>query len=58
MIVTLALANGFQEAVSQKIFSFWGHIRIQEKQPGKAIISEEIAITENKELEINIISLN
>jgi len=50
MIVTLALANGFQEAVSQKIFSFWGHIRVQEKQPGKAIISEEIAIAENKEL--------
>jgi lipoprotein-releasing system permease protein len=50
MIVTLALANGFQEAVSQKIFSFWGHVRIQEKQPGKAIISEEIAITENKAL--------
>jgi lipoprotein-releasing system permease protein len=50
MIVTLALANGFQEAVSQKIFSFWGHVRIQEKQPGKAIISEEIAITENREL--------
>ena len=42
MIVTLALANGFQEAVSQKIFSFWGHVRIQEKQPGKAIISEEM----------------
>jgi len=50
MIVTLALANGFQEAVSQKIFSFWGHIRVQEKQPGKAIISEEIAIAEDKEL--------
>ncbi|MBI3138465.1 MAG: ABC transporter permease [Sphingobacteriales bacterium] len=50
MIVTLALANGFQEAVSQKIFSFWGHVRVQEKQPGKAIISEEIPITHNAEL--------
>lgn len=50
MIVTLALAGGFQEAVSQKIFNFWGHIRVQEKQPGKAIISEEIPITRNAEL--------
>ncbi len=54
MIVTLAFANGFQEAVSQKIFSFWGHIRIQEKQPGKAIISEEIPITRNPGLEKSI----
>jgi lipoprotein-releasing system permease protein len=38
MIVTLSLANGFQEKVSQKVFSFLGHIRIQDKQPDKAII--------------------
>jgi len=44
MVLTLAFANGFQEAVSQKIFSFWGHIRVQEKQPEKAIISEETPI--------------
>ncbi len=50
MIVTLSLANGFKEKVSQKVFSFWGHIRIQEKQPDKAIISEEIPITENDSL--------
>ncbi len=50
MIVTLALANGFQEKVAQKIFSFWGHIRIQEKQPDKAVIAEEIPITKNDSL--------
>jgi len=50
MIITLSLANGFQETVSQKVFSFLGHLRVQEKQPGKAIISEEIPIIQNDTL--------
>jgi lipoprotein-releasing system permease protein len=48
MIITVALAEGFQQSISEKVFSFWGHIRIQEKQPGKAIIAEEIPIRHNE----------
>jgi lipoprotein-releasing system permease protein len=50
MIITLAFANGFQEQVSQKVFSFWGHLRIQEKQPFKALIAEEIPLIKNDTL--------
>ncbi|MEN9549853.1 MAG: hypothetical protein RIR12_2444 [Bacteroidota bacterium] len=50
MIITVSLANGFQQSVSLKVFSFWGHIRIQEKQPDKVIISEETPIQRNDSL--------
>ncbi len=54
MIVTLAFTNGFQSEVSKKVFSFLGHIRIQERQPVKAIIAEEIPIQMNSELAATI----
>ena len=58
MIITLSFVNGFQETVSQKVFSFWGHIRIAERQPVKASIAEEIPIEANDTLVQRVRSLS
>lgn len=50
MIITLSVVNGFQKTVSEKVFSFWGHIRISYLQPGKASIAEEEPIQRNEAL--------
>ena len=50
MIITLALVNGFQETVSNKVFSFSGHIRVQYKQALGGPVTEEVPI----ERDINV----
>ncbi|MBC7826954.1 MAG: ABC transporter permease [Chitinophagaceae bacterium] len=47
MIITIAFASGFQQTISQKVFSFWGHIRIQNYEAAKVAIAEETPILKN-----------
>jgi lipoprotein-releasing system permease protein len=51
MIITLSLVNGFQRAVSEKVFSFWGHLRIQSLSPVRSMVSEESSFQRNDGIE-------
>lgn len=47
MILTIAFTSGFQRTISQKIFSFWGHIRVQHYDALQVAIAEELPIQRN-----------
>lgn len=57
MIITIAFASGFQETIGQKVFSFWGHIRIQNYEAAKVAIAEETPILKNDSVS-NLIKLH
>ena len=47
MIISSSFVNGFQEAISEKIYNFWGHIRVQQFEPRKALVAEETPLQQN-----------
>jgi lipoprotein-releasing system permease protein len=51
MIITLCFVNGFQQTVGNKVYSFWGQIRVQHFEPDKSMMAEEVPIQKNKSVE-------
>ncbi len=57
MIITLAFASGFQQTISNKVFSFFGHIRVQDYNALQVSIAEEIPVQKNDSV-LNLTKIN
>lgn len=44
MILATALVSGFQQTIQDKIFSFWGHLHVNQYQPNASPLTDQVPI--------------
>lgn len=54
MIITLSTVNGFQQEVAQKVYSYWGHLRVQPLEPYRAGLAEDEPMDRRPALEAQL----
>lgn len=54
MIMATALINGFQQVISDKIFSFWGHMHVTQYQVNAGPLAEQVPFAADSALEARI----
>lgn len=47
MLITIAFAGGFQQTISNKIFSFFGHVRVQDYNALQYSVAEDLPLKKN-----------
>lgn len=51
MIISLSFVNGFEQVISSKIFSFFGHVKVQRTMEEKGNIAEDAPFSKNDSVE-------
>jgi lipoprotein-releasing system permease protein len=50
--VATSFVNGFQHVISNKVFSFWGHVHVFQQAEDKTGTSQEVPVTQNDSVEL------
>ncbi|WP_295118699.1 FtsX-like permease family protein [uncultured Chitinophaga sp.] len=56
MILATALINGFQQTIQDKIFSFWGHLHINQYQPNASPLTDQTPFPADKKFTARLLA--